>query len=781
VAIKCPKCEFENPDTAKFCSECAAPLKPSKDVSVTRTLQTSTGGFKKDTVIARKYKIIEKSGEGGMGAVYKTKDTKLKRTVALKFLPSELTQDKEAKKRFVQEAQAAAALEHTNICTIYEVDESEGQTFIAMSYIEGQSLKDKLRDGPLKIGETKDIALQIAEGLKEAHEKGIVHRDIKPANIMLTKKGQVKITDFGLAKLSWGADLTKPATIMGTVSYMSPEQARGEEVDYRTDIWSLGAMLYEMLSGERPFQKAQEQALIYAILNDKPTLLSLLRSDIPTYIEQVIEKALAKKVADRYQNVDDLIQDLKEAPPTTLSKTEKSIAVLPFTNMSADPEQEYFCDGITEEVINALTHIKDLRVIARTSSFAFKGKTEDIREIGKKLDVGILLEGSVRKSGERLRITAQLINVTDGTHIWSERYDREMKDVFDIQDDISLSIVDKLKVKLLGKEKALIVKRYTENLEVYNLYLKGCHLFQMWTAEGLEKAVECFEQALQKDPNYALAYAGLAEVYFFYSFFGNLPPREGTQKAKSYVKKALDIDERLAEAHACLGFISTLYDWNWVVAEQEFKRALELNSNSSIIHIRYATFLSIIGHHEEAIAEVKQARELDPLSINVNSMVGEILFFSAQFDKAIEDLQNTITMDPNYYYSHYMLGWSYLGKSMFKESIEALEKAFDLSNRAPNVSVILAIAYYLFGKKPQAEKLFNSLKKRAKDEYIPPSFFFMIYKVSGDLELANKWLEIACKVRDIYLPFSLPHTVDCIRIPYDQKSTELLKKVGLYK
>ena len=340
----------------KFCGECGTPLGPVKDISITKTIEISVSAKQ----IAGKYQLFEKLGAGEMGVVYAAKDTRLDRTVALKFLPPELTKDEEARKRFKQEAIAAAALNHPHICTIYEIDEAEEQTFISMEYIKGQSLKDRLESGPLTIDEARQIALQAAAGLEKAHKKGIVHRDIKPANIMINDEGQAKITYFGLAKLSWGADLTKPATIMGTLAYMSPEQAKGEEVDHRTDIWSLGAMLYEMLSGERPFQKAQEQALIYAILNDKLTPLSLLQSDIPTHIEQVIEKTLAKKAEKRYQNVADLVQDLKQTSPKTLDKAQKSIAVLPFTNMSADPEQEYFCDGITEEIINALTHIAEL-------------------------------------------------------------------------------------------------------------------------------------------------------------------------------------------------------------------------------------------------------------------------------------------------------------------------------------------------------------------------------------------------------------------------------------
>jgi len=469
--MKCPKCDTVNPDDSKFCKECAAPLTTIKDISFTVTLKAPVVGFSKGTVIADKYKIIQKIGEGGMGIVYKAKDTQLDRTVALKFLSTDLTHDQEAKQRFFQEAKAAAALNHSNITTIYEIDEHQGQTFIAMEFIQGQSLKKKIEEGPLSLDEAKELAIQVAEGLKEAHDKGIIHRDIKPANIMLTEKGSAKITDFGLAKLSGGADLTKASTIMGTVAYMSPEQAKGEAVDHRTDIWSLGAMFYEMLTGKRPFEKDQEHALLYAILNDKPTPLSLLRSDIPSHIDQVIEKALAKKANERYQNIKELIQDLKLS--IAFPKTEKSIVVLPFDDMSPNKDNEYFSDGLTEEIISDLSQIHDLLVISRSSAMTYKGTKKKIKEIGQELNVRYVLEGSVRKAGNNLRITAQLIDAKNDTHLWANKYSGTLDDVFNIQEKVSRSIVDALTMKLSPEEDRRLTKRPIKNIQAYECYIKA--------------------------------------------------------------------------------------------------------------------------------------------------------------------------------------------------------------------------------------------------------------------------------------------------------------------
>jgi TolB-like protein/Flp pilus assembly protein TadD len=464
------------------------------------------------------------------------------------------------------------------------------------------------------------------------------------------------------------------------------------------------------------------------------------------------------------------------------AKWKNSIAVLPFVDMSPQKDQEYFCDGMAEELINRLSNIRELKVPARTSAFMFKGKAEDIREIGRKLDVRTVLEGSIRKVGNQLRVTAQLINIADGFHLWSDTFDRELKDVFKIQDEIALAIADKLKLTLLGDEKAKVTQRHTDNVEANILYLRGKYLHLTYTPEGMEKAIELFEQAIQKDPNYALAYSGLADTYYDFSALGLILPKEAIPRAKTYLKKALDIDENLAETHASLGRIIAMYEWNWAEAEQEFKRALELNLNSSIIYYDHCASLTVTRRFEEAIREAERARELDPLSSQINSGVGEQFYFAGQFDRAIEDLKKTIMMDPDQYYPHLLLGLSYQGKHMMKESVAELEKAFKLpGGDNPMATSFLTVVYYRSGAKAKADGLFESLNERAKHEYVPSFFLFFTNKARGDLDQAFKWLERACQDRDILLPYGLVWPDDSFRIPYDQRSAELLRRVGLLK
>ncbi len=458
---------------------------------------------------------------------------------------------------------------------------------------------------------------------------------------------------------------------------------------------------------------------------------------------------------------------------------EKSIAVLPFINMSADPEQEYFCDGMSEEIINKISQIEDLQVIARTSSFYFKGEKVDITDIGKKLAVEWVLEGSVRKAGNRVRVTAQLVNVSDQTHIFSSNYDRDLEDIFAIQDEISLAIVEALKVKLLKTEEAAIVKRHTEDLEAYNLYLKGNHYWQMLTAEGFERSIECFEQALQKDPDYALPYTGLAAVYWGSSYWGNVPSDEAYRKAIEYAKKALEIDNTLAEAHASLGIINMNYDWNWKEAEREFKQALQLNPNSADIHMNYSFLLTFTERHEEAIAEVKRAQELDPLSSFINAHVAPTFYMAGRYDEAIKASRMAITMNPNYFLSHYVLGFAYRAKSMIEEAIAEFEKAVDLSGINPWLVTQLAVSCYNSGEKARAKDLFDSLKERAKQEYVPPMCFCLVNLALSDLDQAFKWLERACEEHDSWLCWWRVVSEEGLRIPDEPRFKALLEQYGL--
>src|SRR2546429_4785842 len=576
-----------------------------------------------------RYEIRSQIGEGGMGEVYLAEDTKLHRRVALKILSAEFSEDSQHAARFLREAQAASALNHPNICTIHEIND-DGVLYIAMEYVEGETLSERIKDDGLDLAETLDIAMQIADALAEAHAHGIVHRDVKSANIIVNRRGQVKILDFGLAKkISTRGEaatqqlLSQAGMILGTVAYSSPEQARRLAVDAGTDVWSFGGVLYEMLTGVKPFSGATTTDLLAAILRNEPEDLYRFNHDVPAELERIVLKTLRKARDQRYESAKDLFADLKQLKkdldlaaarkrsepaseefearisrrmpvPSALpggptaeqnrpdtaggsdqgarnitseswalrsgAEVRNSIAVLPFTNMSADPENEYFCDGLAEGLLNALAKIEELKVAARTSAFSFKGKNPNISDIGNTLGVRTVLEGSVRKSGNRLRITVQLISATDGYHLWSERYDREMKDIFDVQDEITLAVVDALKVKLLGEEKAVVLKRYIENTEAYELYLMGRYHFNKHTIEDWVKGIECFEKAIEIEPEYAPAYAQIGVTYVALSFFGLFPPHQTLPKGTAGVSPAPKIDGQLAEDHAALPDILFYYN-----------------------------------------------------------------------------------------------------------------------------------------------------------------------------------------------------------------------------
>jgi non-specific serine/threonine protein kinase len=617
----------------------------------------------KGTMISH-YKIMEKIGAGGMGEVYLAEDTELNRKVALKFLPPHLCQDEDCRARFKREAQAAAKLNHPNIVTIYEVGDYNGRPYFAMEHVEGRALKDVIKKDDLSIQEIVDFVMGICEGLKKAHQAGIVHRDIKPSNIVIDADGRPKLLDFGLAAIRGSEKLTISGSTLGTIGYMSPEQIEGKDIDRRSDLFSLGVVFYEMITGQAPFKGDSEAATLNSILNDIPQLLSKYRADIPDSLQKIVDKALNKDLEARYQAAAGIISDLiklkKELESgSSATQPQPSIAVLPFTNMSADPEQEYFCDGMAEDIINDLTHVEGLRVAARTSAFAFKGKQEDIRDIGRKLNVETLLEGSVRKAGNQLRITAQLINVSDGYHLWSERYDRELKDVFAIQDEIARSIVQALKVKLSRKEKRALEKVATNDIQAYDYYLRGRKFFYQLNKMSIEFALKMFSRAIEKDPGYALAYAGKADCHSF--LFMYLDSRqENVEQSLAASQKALELDSELAEAHAASGLAVSL-NKQYNEAEKEFETAIRLNPKLFEAYHFYARTSFVQGKLERASQLFKQASLVNP-----------------------DDYQSPI-----------LLAGVYKGLNLEAEAETAYRRGFEIAERHLELNPDDARAYYL--------------------------------------------------------------------------------------
>jgi len=773
--MNCPKCKAGVSDDSHFCSKCGRLVKDAADLSVsqTKTIQKPTISFGK--VIAGKYKIIEEIGRGGMGIVYKAKDTRLDRTVALKFLSSELIQDQEAQQRFIQEAQAAAALNHPNICTIHEIDEYQGQTFIAMEYIQGRSLKQRLDEGPLAIDEAKDIALQVAEGLKEAHDKGIVHRDIKPANIMLTEKGKAKITDFGLAKLSGGTDLTKASTIMGTVAYMSPEQAKGDEVDNRTDIWSLGAMIYEMLTGERPFQKSQEHALIYAILHDEPSPLSLLRPEVPTPIELAIEKALVKKQSDRHQDINELIQNLKHS--STSNKDEKSIVVLPFDDLSPSKDNEYFSDGLTEEIISDLTQIQDILVISRSSAMTYKGTRKKIKEIGQELNVNYVLEGSVRKSGENLKITAQLIKVENDTHVWTEKYKGTLDDVFDIQEEVSQSIVKALKLKLSPEERKKITARPIDNAAAYDCYLRAYNETMAFTKDTLDRALTLLQRGIDIVGENALFFAGFALVYFQKANLG-IEQDKNIERAEEYISDALSIDPELAEAHFVQASIDLTFKGIPSKAIYRFQQSLLFKPDNPEVMTWLSFAYDLVGKTDAAMSVTDRCIEIDPINPMNYVLKGINHFFRGRFDLAKPPILDMYNLVPESSMWQFWKSLVLVYNELPQEALDFIVKHVKEPAQDTIAQLSIFLKYVLRGKKDKIPQLLNlefvmAAKRDCQFAWHVASF----YAYLSDKKEALDWLEIAIERGFINYPFLSEHDKLMYCIRGDRRFKKLMERV----
>lgn len=831
------------------------------------------------------YEVRSQLGAGGMGEVYLAHDPRLGRSVALKVLPAEMASDPRRMRRFVQEAKTTSALNHPNLLTIYEICQEGSIHFIATEFIDGVTLREYTEDTRLKLGEILRITIQVAEALAAAHETGVVHRDIKPENIMLRRRDQiVKLLDFGLAKvteqfterqfsdpdgLTRTMLHTEPNVIIGTIRYMSPEQARGLPVDARTDIWSLGVVLYEMVAGRPPFDGPTASDLIVSILDREPTPLADHAPSMPAELQRIVKRALSKDREKRYQTVKDLGLDLEslrwqleisaelERSPSTTSgaraaaiantqmtsedtrrstsqidesslpsqqlssaayivdgikrhnkgiligvativlmlgvlsyfyswRTSKttidSIAVLPFVNVSSDPDTEYLSDGITESLTNSIAQLPNLAVIARSSVFRYKGREIDPQTVGRELGVRAVLTGRITQRGDNLVISAELVDVNNNHRIWGDQYNRKLSDILTVQSEISREISEKLRLTLTGEEQRRVTKHYTENTVAYQAYLKGRYYWNKRTGDDLKKSIEYFNQAVATDPSYALAYAGLADCYIVIPNYTSISPQETYQKAKAAALKALEIDDSLAEPHASLGGVRADYEWDFTGAESELKRAIQLNPNYATARHWYAQYLSEMGRHQEAIVEIKRAQELDPLSLIINSVLGDTYIKARQYDQAIEQLRKTIEMDKNFIRSHGYLGNAYQEKGMFNEAISEFQTASTLAGEDPEKAArratALRAAYATSGSKGYWEKRLEFLKEDADTGRVSPYSVAGVYARLGDNDETLKWLEKAYREHDVYVVYlKIDPQFDALRS--DPRTMDLMRRIGL--
>ena len=798
------------------------------------------------------YKISESIGTGGMGEVYLATDVVAGRKAALKLLPMRFTGDAARLKRFQQEAHAVVALNHPNILTVYEIGEDHSIRYIASELIEGETLRQRLTRGPMQLSEAVDVAIQVVSALAAAHQAGIVHRDIKPENIMLRPDGYVKVLDFGIAKLAESAfdqataDGAEPMTlaetnlgsILGTVRYMSPEQACGAHVEQSTDVWSLGVVLYEMVTGHAPFTgdtparsatawQAGPQDVLSAILEREPPPLTHYVAHLPAELKQIISKTLRKDREERYHNARELLAALKElrrklefeaelegspadrswlrrtrsrtvvvlillivalalALPfywhrnvTTAASVHKSIAVLPFENASKDPNAEYLSEGISEALINSLSELQRLRVIARSTAFQYKGKDVDPRRVGRELQVASVLTGRVRQSQDALSIQVDLVDAVTGAELWGEEYIRKISDVIAVKQAIAREVTAKLKLKLTGEEQRRLAKGDSTNTEAYRFYLRGRYFWNKRTPDGMKQAIAEFQQAIDRDPNFALGYVGLADCYTGLTFYNFAAPHETMPRAKESAIKALALDNTLAEAHASLAHVLMNYDWNWSEAEKEFRRSIELKPDYPTAHQWYAIhYLTATGRLEEAVQEMKKALELEPASLVMNTFMGATLYYAGRYDEAIDQCRRTIEMDPNFAVAHWHLGLAYEQKQILDAATEEFKKAISLSGGSPLMRAALGRAYAESQKKHEANEMLNELNELEKRQYVSAYEVAKIYVALGNSEQAFQLLTKASAEHSFHL-VNLNVCPQLNSVRSDPRFQDLVQRVGL--
>jgi serine/threonine-protein kinase len=789
-------------------------------------------------VLQGRYRFLEKLGAGGMGEVYLAEDTKLNRKVAIKFIQPGSAPDDQANRRLLREARAAAMLDHPNICAIHEVGEEAGRSFIVMQYLEGETLDLRIKREPFNLTHALGIAVEVADALSDAHAHGIIHRDIKPSNVIVTPRGQAKVTDFGLASTGSGARaaesetqslLTSADAVMGTVPYMSPEQLTGDQVDARSDIFSFGVTLYEMVSGRRPFASETTAATASAILTQEPPPLTRYRADLPEELQRIVRKCLEKDRERRYQSAADLKVDLDSLRRDTLSGSSQltaagvaearskrhrilamaavaagvivviggwyalphfrgpnvsvntigSIAVFPFANSSGDQNSEYLSDGITESLINNFSQLPRLRVMARTTMFRYKSKDVDPLKAGRELGVDAALTGRVFQQGETLVVQADLMRVADGSQLWGDRFDRKLADMLAIQDEIATQIAERLRWRLTGDERELITKRYTTNTEAYDLYLKGRYFSAKLTEPDLDKSITYYQQAIAIDPKYALAYVGLANTYGrLGSVFGFRSPREMLPRGQEFAVKALSLDPKLADAHTTLASYKLNYEWNWAEAEQEIKRALALNPNDGAAHQSYGTFYNLQGRLEEGMAERKLGQQFDPLSPLATANVGYPYYYAHRYDEAIGHFRRALELDPNYSWGHLWIGQAYVQKGMYREAIDEIDQAIRLSGGDTRARATLGHAYGVAGKRDDALKILGELRAVSEQKYVSPYFIALVYLGLKEDDRVFASLEAAYQERHPYLILLKVEPV-FDRLRSDPRFIALEKRVGL--